>query len=66
APLVSGKQVKDWREVSRFVLVQDTGGAIRGRGRLDLFFGSAPEAETAAGYMKEPGRLYFLVLKTGR
>ncbi|MFH1091106.1 MAG: murein transglycosylase A, partial [Pseudomonadota bacterium] len=47
APLVSGKQVKDWREVSRFVLVQDTGGAIRGRGRLDLFFGSAPEAETA-------------------
>ena len=30
-----------WSPVSRFVLNQDTGGAIRGPGRVDLFFGRA-------------------------
>ncbi len=47
------------RQFSRFVFNQDTGGAIRGPGRLDLFFGSGPEAGALAGRMKNPGRLYF-------
>lgn len=51
----------EWKPVSRFVLNQDTGGAIRGPGRVDLFWGRGPEAELAAGLMREPGTLYFLV-----
>ena len=46
--------------MTRFVLNQDTGGAIRGPGRVDLFWGRGPEAELAAGLMKQPGALYFL------
>ncbi|MBU1276750.1 MAG: MltA domain-containing protein [Proteobacteria bacterium] len=45
--------------LARFVFNQDTGGAIRGPGRLDLFFGSGPQAGELAGRMKHPGRLYF-------
>ena len=52
-----------WNRSTRFVLVQDTGGAITGPGRLDLFFGHGARAELTAGHMKEPGRLYFPVLK---
>lgn len=49
-----------WVPVSRFVLNQDTGGAIRGPGRADLFWGRGPEAELVAGLMKQLGDLYFL------
>ncbi|MCB2192171.1 MAG: MltA domain-containing protein [Deltaproteobacteria bacterium] len=45
--------------LARFVFNQDTGGAIRGPGRLDLFFGSGPQAGELAGRMKYPGKLYF-------
>ena len=48
-------------EFSRFVLAQDTGGAIKGPGRLDLFFGSGDQAGELAGRMKHQGRLYFFV-----
>jgi membrane-bound lytic murein transglycosylase A len=47
--------------LSRFVLNQDTGGAIRGAGRVDLFWGRGEQAAFAAGLMRQPGRLYFLV-----
>jgi membrane-bound lytic murein transglycosylase A len=46
--------------LTRLVLNQDTGGAIRGPGRLDLFFGSGRQAGELAGRMKQLGRLYFL------
>ena len=62
-PVTLDGQVTGWRNFSRFVLVQDTGGAIRGPGRLDLFFGHGPDAEAAAGRMKEKGDLFFPVLK---
>ena len=62
-PLVREGQVAGWESFSRFVMVQDTGAAIKGPGRLDLFFGCSEEAELAAGRMKEPGRFYFLVMK---
>jgi len=52
-----------WQPLSRFVLIQDSGGAIKGPGRLDLFWGGGDYAETAAGLMKQPGRLYLLVKK---
>jgi peptidoglycan lytic transglycosylase A len=55
--------IQKWVAFSRFVLNQDTGGAIRGPGRADLFWGSGPYAEIAAGQMQELGNLYFLILK---
>jgi membrane-bound lytic murein transglycosylase A len=58
--LVPGGQIV-WVPVSRLVLNQDTGGAIRGPGRVDLFWGRGPEAEVAASEMKQVGELHFLV-----
>ncbi len=52
-----------WLPFSRFVLNQDAGAAIRGPGRLDLYFGSGAEAGDEAGFMKSDGRLYFLLRK---
>jgi membrane-bound lytic murein transglycosylase A len=51
------------RPFSRFVLDQDAGGAIRTAGRIDVYFGSGAYAENAAGRMKQPGRLYYLLLR---
>jgi membrane-bound lytic murein transglycosylase A len=56
-------QIKSWRRFTRFATNQDTGGAIRGPGRADIFWGSGPYAEIAAGHLKHTGKLYFLVLK---
>jgi membrane-bound lytic murein transglycosylase A len=56
-------QLVGWQPFSRFVLNQDTGGAIRGPQRADLYFGTGLEAEAGAGYMNRPGKLYFLSLK---
>ena len=55
--------IQSWETFGRFVLNQDTGGAIRGPGRIDLFWGSSQYAEIAAGHMKHQGTLYFLVLQ---
>ncbi len=55
-----------WSPVSRFVLNQDTGGAIRGPGRVDVFWGRGADAELAASEMKQLGDLYFLVPKPAR
>lgn len=48
---------------SRFFINQDTGGAIRGNARSDLYFGHGPEAELAAKVMSGLGEQYFLILK---
>jgi len=63
-PLVGKDDVIEyWKSLGRFVLNQDTGGAIRGPGRVDLFWGDGPYAETAAGHMRHEGTLYFILLK---
>ncbi|NDC37080.1 MAG: hypothetical protein EBZ48_03400 [Proteobacteria bacterium] len=48
---------------SRLVLSQDVGGAIKGPGRVDLFFGRGEEAGNLAGVLQERGRLWYLVPK---
>ena len=58
-------EIYEWRDHRAFVLNQDTGGAIKGPGRADLFWGNGHYAEVAAGHMQHPGTLYFLVLKPG-
>lgn len=48
---------------SRFMLSQDTGGAIRGNARSDLYWGYGEEALFVAGKLMELGEQYFLVKK---
>ena len=63
-PVFNAKgDVADWRLLRRFVLHQDSGSAIKGPGRLDLFWGRGDEAENAAGVMKQAGQLYHLIKK---
>jgi len=50
-------------KVHSLVVAQDVGGAIRGEGRVDYFFGSSDEAAELAGQMKEPIELYIFVPK---
>ena len=49
---------------SRLMVAQDTGSAIRGRARGDIFFGSGEQAGHAAGLMQSPGRLVLLLPKS--
>lgn len=56
APYPEGK-----RPLRRLLVAQDTGGAIRGPVRGDLFWGSGPLAEHLAGHMQSPGRLFLLL-----
>ncbi len=55
--------ITEWKKFSRFVINQDTGGAIKGPGRADLFWGSGSYAELAAGNQKNEGQLYILIKK---
>ena len=52
----------DWENASLFVMNQDTGGAIQGPARADLFCGNGVYAEFTAGHKNIYGRLFFLVL----
>ncbi|HEY9770251.1 MAG TPA: MltA domain-containing protein [Coleofasciculaceae cyanobacterium] len=49
--------------VSRYVLDQDTGSAIKGAGRVDLFLGSGEVAGARAGLLNCSGNLFYLLLK---
>ena len=48
----------DW---SGLLVSQDTGGAIKGPVRGDLYFGTGPEAGAAADTVNAPGRLWVLL-----
>lgn len=50
----------------RLLVAQDSGGAIRGPVRGDIFFGFGPEAERHAGEMKGRGGWWLLLPKTIR
>ncbi len=52
-----------YRRVSRFVMDQDTGSAIKGPGRVDYFAGRGKIAGDRAGVTGGPGTLYYLLLK---
>lgn len=51
------------RQLNRLFVAQDTGGAIKGPVRGDVFWGFGPSAEASAGHMKSPGRLFVLLPK---
>ncbi len=53
----------EYRSVSRYVLDQDTGSAIKGPGRVDYFMGTGKQAGDRAGITGSRGHLYYLLLK---
>lgn len=57
------REIVGWVPFNRFVFPQDSGAAIKGTGRVDLFWGYGYYPELAASHMKEDGKLYFLVKK---
>jgi len=67
APLVdsTGKALGQ-QPIRRLVLAQDTGAAITGPGRVDVFFGSGERAGLEAGAMSARGELYFLTPRSCR
>jgi len=52
-----------YRQVSRYVLDQDTGSAIKGPGRVDYYLGTGELAGDRAGVSGGGGQLYYLLLK---
>lgn len=52
------------RDYNRLFIAQDTGGAIRGAVRGDVFFGTGYGAEVVAGGFKTKGRFFALFPKT--
>jgi peptidoglycan lytic transglycosylase A len=56
-------QILYWVPMNRWVLVQDSGGAIKGPERLDFFWGTGDQAEMAAGHLRHEGRIYFILKK---
>lgn len=49
------------RPFQRLLVTQDTGGAIRGPVRGDVYWGYSPEAGSIAGRMRSEGRMTVLL-----
>lgn len=62
-PVFENGEVTGWTHVKRFAVVQDTGGAIRDHGRVDLFLGAGRSAEMTAGHLKNAGRSFLIVAR---
>jgi membrane-bound lytic murein transglycosylase A len=62
-PFYKANQSIALQPVSHFALDQDTGGAIKGPGRVDVFMGTGLRAKDRAGLINTPGQLYYLLLK---
>ena len=54
----------DGSSFERLMFAQDTGGAITGPVRADVFFGIGDRAEQLAGEMKQRGQMFALLPKT--
>lgn len=53
-----------YKPLRRLMVAQDTGSAIRGEQRGDVFWGATADAAEIAGRMKEPGELIALLPKS--
>jgi membrane-bound lytic murein transglycosylase A len=62
-PYPNATQQLESRMVNRYVLDQDTGSAIQGAGRVDIFMGTGPLAGDRAGIIGGTGELYYPLLK---
>jgi membrane-bound lytic murein transglycosylase A len=61
APLWLSTRLADGQAYQRLMLAQDTGAAIKGAVRGDIFFGTGRAAFDRAGRQKEAGRLWLLL-----
>ncbi|GAB4222505.1 MAG: murein transglycosylase A [Francisella sp.] len=52
---------KNTQPLNRLMIAQDTGGAIRGPIRGDVFWGHGDQAEFIAGHMNNKGKLWILL-----
>lgn len=59
APVWIEKSGRD--PMNRLMIAQDTGSAIKGAQRADIFFGTGDNAGLAAGTIKDPGRMVVLL-----
>lgn len=57
------RYAREGRAHGRFVCDQDTGSAIKGWGRADLFWGAGDEAGLVAGTLNATGSLTYLLLR---
>ncbi|NIZ60643.1 murein transglycosylase [Sedimentitalea sp. CY04] len=48
-------------KMRRLMVAQDTGSAIKGAQRADIFYGTGDEAGQAAGRLRDPGRMVVLL-----
>ncbi len=63
-PVFNSKgKLTSWKKFWRLVFNQDTGSAIKGTGRVDLYHGYGEANEKLAGSMHQRGRLLFLLGK---
>ncbi|MGE4559695.1 MAG: MltA domain-containing protein [Desulfobulbus sp.] len=62
-PVMDRGQVAGWKPMQRLLTVQDTGSAINGPERLDIFWGTGERAGLEAGQMKETGDVVLLLVK---
>ncbi|MEM9927927.1 MAG: MltA domain-containing protein [Cyanobacteria bacterium P01_D01_bin.50] len=62
-PFATDNGDMEHRTVSRYVLDQDAGGAIKGAGRVDYFLGTGKIAGDRAGVTVSNGQLYYLFVK---
>lgn len=49
------------KPMQRLMIAQDTGGAIKGKVRGDVFWGGGDKATSIAGHMKNPGHYWMLL-----
>jgi membrane-bound lytic murein transglycosylase A len=47
--------------MTRLLMAQDAGGAIRGPVRVDFFFGSGPQAQVQASKTRQPAQMWVLL-----
>jgi membrane-bound lytic murein transglycosylase A len=62
APVVgTDGQLAGWNKIARFAFNHDSGAAIKGPGRADIYWGEGAAAGAAAGYMHNPGDMIVLM-----
>ena len=62
-PVYVDTKLSDGRDFKRLMVAQDTGGAISGYNRGDIYFGTGEEAFKYAQGQNQPGQMYILMPK---
>ncbi len=62
-PAITDNKVTGWVSYGRVSVADDTGAAIKGPARVDVFFGTGEYAEAAAEATSRPGEIYVLLAK---